>query len=71
MNQKQEAKALQQNQLLNDIFAQCEHDIISQWRSAATIEEREQCSTDLRALESLRESIYAKVTDLLSEERKA
>ena len=69
MDLKQQANQLKTNQLLTQILSEREHDIISSWRSATTVDEREQCATDLRALEAFRECLDSRINDLLSESR--
>lgn len=67
MELKNQANQLKNNKLLTDIFAEREQDIISSWRSAVTIEDREQCATDLRSLESLRECLDSKLNGILGD----
>lgn len=66
MDPKQEAKTLKNSQLLSDIFDECELSIIGAWKSAPTVETREQCASDLKALETLRETFYAKTESIIA-----
>jgi hypothetical protein len=65
MDRKQAARQLKNNPLLNEIFAARDAEIVDAWRSAQTLQERERCATDIRALESLRELTYARIENTL------
>lgn len=66
MDRTQQAKQIATNKLLVEILDERERDIIQAWRSAETVDEREQCATDLRALEALRETISATITGIIT-----
>ena len=49
--------------ILTDVCERREIDIVQRWRSVQTVDEREQCSTDLRAVEELKELIEGYIRD--------
>ncbi len=58
-----QAKDLQQNETLTHIFATREQEIIDRWKGGGSTEIREACYYEIRALEGLRDAIYATATD--------
>ncbi len=58
-----QAKELEQNETLREIFATREQEIIDAWKAGDTTEKREACYYEFRALEGLRDGIYATATD--------
>ena len=58
-----QAQELQQNETLQHIFSTREQEIIERWKSGGSTENREACYYEIRALEGLRDAIYATATD--------
>ena len=58
-----QAADLLENETLTSIFDERLSDIYERWKSGSTVEERETCYFDVRALEELRDAIYATARD--------
>lgn len=58
-----QAKELEVNETLLAIFAALEGEIIERWKGSDTTAKREACYYEIRALEGLRDAIYATATD--------
>jgi hypothetical protein len=58
------AKQLKDNELLTEIFAESERDIIESWRSAQDLAQRESAHAQLKALEGLTENVASRIHDL-------
>jgi hypothetical protein len=57
-----EAREISDNGTLRVIFDERAADIRSKWESSRTIDERETCHADIRALNELKDAIYAAAT---------
>lgn len=57
-----EAREIHENGTLREIFDERAASIRSAWEAAQTVEQREQCHADIRALNELKDAIYAAAT---------
>ena len=58
-----EAKKLLENQTLLEIFSERDREIYERWKGSANAGVREECYHEIRALDGLRDAIYAAGTD--------
>ncbi len=58
-----QAAELLENETLQYIFDEREREIYDRWKASETVEERESCYFEIKALEGLRDAIYATSTD--------
>jgi hypothetical protein len=62
MNQqqrKQQARALQNNQLLNEAFEKAEANTFTQWRAAKDVQRREELHARMQAIQTFRSELNA------------